>query len=207
MEIFLFLLVVGVIIVVFISVAGQKKLDQPTSTWSDEELARRLPRYQNILLSQSQAGQWQKVTATQSKIDEIREEITRRAKQFEATTSQALKRESLFSEGPAEHVITDKAIAAADTGDVDVQVLVGTGYLSGANGLPQDAHKAAHYLLKAAESGHGLAALIVSGLYTEGLGVTQNLHIAKKWALKAKVSGIADADQMLAAIEQSAGKK
>jgi TPR repeat protein len=198
---FLLVLVVGVIIVVFISIAGQKKLDQPASTWSDEELARRLPKYQSVLLAQSQAGEWKKAAATNTKIDEIREEIIKRQKAFEAAQSQPLKRESLFSEGPAEEVITEKAIAAADAGDVDVQVLVGSGYLSGANGLPQDTHKAAHYLLKAAESGHGFAAFVVSGLYAEGLGVVQNFDSAKKWALKAKASGIADADQMLAAID------
>ncbi len=201
METLLLLLVVGVIIVVFISVAGQKKLDQSASKWSDEELARRLPKYQSVLLAQSQAGEWQKAAVTKTKIDEIRQEIINRQKTFEAAGSQPLKRESLFSEDPAEEVITEKALAAADAGDVDVQVLVGSGYLSGANGLPQDAHKAAHYLLKAAESGHGFAAFVVSGLYAEGLGVTQNFDSARKWALRAKALGIDDADQMLATID------
>lgn len=122
-------------------------------------------------------------------------------KTIEVAQIQSLKRESLFSEGSAEELITEKALAAADDGDVDLQVLVGLGYLSGANGLPQNIHKATHYLLKAAESGHGFAAFVVSGLYAEGHGVIQNFDSAKKWALKAKALGIADADQMLAAIE------
>jgi TPR repeat protein len=201
METLLLLLLAGVILVVVISVAGQKKLDQPASTWSDEELARRLPKYQSVLLAQSQAGEWQKAAATKAKMDEIREEIVKRQKAFEAAQAQPLKRESLFSDGPAEEVVTEKALAAADAGDTDVQVFVGSAYLSGANGLPQDARKAAHYLLKAAESGHGFAAFVVSGLYAEGLGVTQNLDSARKWALNAKASGIANADQMLAAID------
>lgn len=201
METLLLLLVVGVIAVILISVAGQKKLDHPASTWTDDELARRLPKYQNVLLAQSQAGEWQKAAATKTKIDEIREEIIKRQKTFEAAQSQPLKRESLFSESPTEETITEKAFSAADAGDVDVQVLVGSAYLSGANGLPQDAHKAAHYLLKAAESGHGFAAFVISGLYAEGLGVTQNFGSARKWALKAKSLGIANADQMLTAID------
>lgn len=49
------MLVLGVIVVAFVSVAGQKKLDQLASTWSDEELVHRLQKYENLLLVQAQA--------------------------------------------------------------------------------------------------------------------------------------------------------
>ena len=175
-------------------------LDKPVESWSDEELVRRLPKYQNLLSAQMQASQLDKAHATKAKIDEIRAEIIKRQKSFEAKQAEPLKRESLFSEKP-DFVITEKTLAAADAGDVDAQVLVGAAYLSGANGLPQDTRKAAHYLLKAADQGHSFASFAVAGLYADGLGVPQNLDNARFWAVKAKSLGAPDADQMLAAID------
>lgn len=194
-------IVIGIVIVVaLVFLFGQMSLDKPVANWSDEELVRRLPKYEHLLSTQMQAGAWAKTNETKAKIDEIRGEIVKRQKAFEAAQAAPLKQESLFG-GKSDGVITEKAIAAADSGDTEMQVLVGTAYLAGANGLPQDPRKAATYLVKAAESGSGFAAFIVAGLYSDGLGVVQDFNLARLWAVKSKQLGAPDADQMIAAID------
>lgn len=194
-------IVIGIaVVVVLIFVFGQMSLDKPVKSWSDEELVRRLPKYENLLSTQIQAGAWDKTTETKSKIDEIRSEIVARQRAFQEKQAEPLKQESLFG-SKEDGVITEKAIAAADAGDVDLQVLIGTAYLSGANGLPQDPRKAGVYLLKAARSGHPFASFVVAGLYADGLGFPQDFDSARLWAVKAKSLGAPNADQMLAAID------
>lgn len=194
-------IVIGIVIViVLVFVFGQMSLDKPIANWSDEELVRRLPKYENLLSTQMQANAWAKTSETKSKIDEIRTEIVRRQKAFEAAQAAPLKQESLFG-GKSDGVITEKAIAAANSGDTEMQVLVGAAYLAGANGLPQDPRKAATYLVKAAEAGSGFAAFVVAGLYSEGLGVSQDFDLARLWAVKSKQLGAPDADQMIATID------
>ena len=188
------------VVVILIFVFGQMSLDKPLSSWSDEELVRRLPKYEHLLTTQMQAGAWAKTTETKSKIDEIRAEIVSRQKSFEAAQVAPLKQESLFGSSAGE-VITEKAIAGADAGDIELQVLVGVAYLSGANGLPQDPLRAANYLLKAAQQGHPLASFLTAGLYADGIGVQQDFDNARLWAVKAKTLGAPDAEQMLAAID------
>ena len=192
--------VVIAVVVILIFVFGQLSLDKPLTSWSDEELVRRLPKYEHLLITQMQAGAWAKTTETKSKIDEIRAEIVSRQKSFEAAQVAPLKQESLFA-GGADNIITEKAITGADDGDTELQVLVGVAYLSGANGLPQDPRKAASYLLKAAQQSHPLASFLISGLYADGIGVPQNFDNARIWAVKAKALGAPEADQMLAAID------
>jgi TPR repeat protein len=97
-------------------------------------------------------------------------------------------------------LITHTAIRAAEDGDVKAQVLVGNAFLVGSDGLPKDSHRAAMYLLMAARQNHPLAAFIVSGLYIEGIGFSESIEEAKRWALKSKELGYEDADQMLDAI-------
>ncbi len=198
-------LVIGIAValaVVFVlsQVFGQMSLDKPIESWSDEELVRRLPKYEHLLSTQIQAGAWDKTTTTKAKIDEIRSEIVRRQKSFDLEQVEPLKQESLFA-GNNDGVITEKALAAADAGDVDLQVLVGAAYLSGANGLPQDPRRAAQYLLKAAEQGHPFASFVIAGLYADGVGVVQDFDNARLWAVKARDLGAHDAEQMLAAID------
>ncbi len=194
-------IIIGIVIVVaLVFVFGQMSLDKPIANWSDEELVRRLPKYEHLLSTQMQAGAWAKTNDTKAKIDEIRAEIVKRQKAFEATQAAPLKQESLFG-GKSDGVITEKAIAAANAGDNEMQVLVGTAYLAGANGLPQDPRKAVTYLVKAAEGGSGFAAFIVAGLYSDGLGVNQDFDLARLWAVKSKQLGVPDADQMIAAID------
>lgn len=200
MEIVIGIVVVAVVVFVLAQIFGQMSLDKAVDSWSDEELVRRLPKYEHLLSTQMQAGAWGKTTATKTKIDGIRSEIVRRQKTFELKQMEPLKQESLIA-GENDSVITEKAFAAADGGDVEVQVLVGAAYLAGANGLPQDPCRAAHYLLKAAEQGHPFASFVVAGLYADGIGVAQNFDSAKLWAVKAKSLGAPDTDQMLAAID------
>jgi TPR repeat protein len=111
------------------------------------------------------------------------------------------RRESIFSDGDDGMVITEKAFARADGGDANMQVLVGSAYLSGSNGLPQDPAKGFRYFLKAAQQGHSLATFVVAGLYADGHGAEINFDEARRWALRAKAAGNAEADQMLAAID------
>lgn len=112
-----------------------------------------------------------------------------------------LKSESLYTDSSTDDVITEKAFAAADAGDIDVQFLVGTAYLSGSKGLPQNPERAFHYIHKAAADGHGLASYVLASLYTDGLGVSRNFDSARVWAVRAKGRGVSEADKMLAVID------
>jgi TPR repeat protein len=179
---------------------GQMSLNKPIENWSDEELVRRLSKYEHLLSTQIKASAWAKTTETKAQIDKIRAEIIKRQKTFEAKKAAPLKQESLFG-AKSDGVITEKAIAAADAGDNEMQVLVGTAYLAGANGLPHEPKKAATYLLNAAKGGNGFAAFIVAGLYADGLGVDQDFDLARHWAVKSKQLGVPDADQMISAID------
>lgn len=116
---------------------------------------------------------------------------------------ESLKKADLFSNGLATEVITEKALSAADDGDMRLQVLVGSAYLSGSNGLPQDVYKGSRYLLAAARQGDGYAAYVMSGLYAKGIGVDADFDEARRWALRAKQLGELEADEMLQAIDNN----
>lgn len=192
---------IGIAVVVLLFwVFGQMSLDKPVNTWSDEELVRRLPKYMRLVSNQVQSGDWEASKKTNAKIDEIRAEIVSREKAHQLKQAAPLKQDSLLGSG-IDSVITEKAIASADAGDIELQVLVGTAYLAGANGMPQDPVKAASYLLKAAEGGHAFASFAVAGLYAEGLGLPRNFDNARLWAMKAKALGAPDTDQLLESIE------
>ena len=127
---------------------------------------------------------------------------------LQSQTSATSQSEALrtFKEAAAQpesdvRIITEKAFSHADAGDAEAQLLVGMAYLGGANGLPQDPKKAAHYLLQAAVQGQGLAAYVIAGMYSEGVAFPLDFDKARMWALKAKTLGADNADQMLAAID------
>ena len=84
----------------------------------------------------------------------------------------------MFEDEP-ELIITENAISEAENGDNRVQFLVGSGYLAGSNGFPQDLEKAHYYLRKAADQDHALASLALASLYAEGTGVSQDLEEAR----------------------------
>jgi len=132
-------------------------------------------------------------------VEVINNEIIKRQKTFETKQGEQLKKDSLFQEEP-DLIITEKAISEAENGDNRVQFLVGSGYLSGSNGLPQDLQKAHYYIRKSAAQDHALASFVLAGLYAEGTGVNQNLDEANIWALKAQALGYPDAGDMLLAI-------
>lgn len=192
-------IIIGIAAVVaLILVFGQMSLDKPVNSWSDEELVRRLPKYQHLLSTQAVASS--KAAATNSKIAEIRAEMVLRQKAFESKQAEPLRQESL-SDDRKGSVITEKAMAAAEAGELLPQVVVGLAYLAGANGLPQDPRKASTFLLKAAMNGHPHACFVVAGLFAEGIGLPQNFDHARTWAVQAKSLGAPDADQMIASID------
>lgn len=104
-------------------------------------------------------------------------------------------------EDESDLIITEKTIGEAENGDNAVQFLVGSGFLSGSNGLEQDYEKAHYYLCKAAAQDHALASYVLAGLYAQGIGVNQDLEEANKWALKAKALDCPDSDEMLLVID------
>lgn len=116
MELVIGIAVALVVVFVLIQVFGQMSLDKPIESWSDEELVRRLPKYEHLLSTQIQASAWEKTTATKAKIDEIRSEIIRRQKVFELKQVESLKQESMFA-GKNDGAITEKALVVADAGD------------------------------------------------------------------------------------------
>jgi TPR repeat protein len=87
---------------------------------------------------------------------------------------------------------------------VKAQVLVGTGYLSGQYGLPQDENKAAKYFLAAALQNNAYAAFVVAGLYFDGVGIEKSVESARVWAQKSKDLGYPDAVVMVRAIDDAA---
>lgn len=78
MEILIGLVIVAVIIFLIGNTIGQKSLDKPLDTWSDDELVRRLPKYHNLLSAQMKAEEYGKTSATSAKIKEIEAEIAKR---------------------------------------------------------------------------------------------------------------------------------
>ena len=132
-------------------------------------------------------------------VEKIKLEIVKREKAIQTQQAEFPKKDSLFEEESIS-IITDKAITEADNGDVDAQVLVGSAYLNGSNGMQQNMEKAHHYILMAAGQEHAFAAFILAALYNDGMGAPQDIDEARKWALKAKALGYPEADQMLLAI-------
>lgn len=135
-----------------------------------------------------------KHTVAGNKAKEIREEIARRQSLQRA---KGYQRSSVTNSGEP---IDAGTIAKADGGDTNSQFLVGSAYLSGANGLPQDGGKAIEYLRKAAFVEHPHAAFALGCAYADGIGVTQNLDYARNWASKAQSLGVISAADLLLAI-------
>lgn len=192
------LIIIGVI--VFFQLLRTKNFDQPVSSWSDDELARRLVNYErisSIAASQAVSGNLDsmtKHTEAGNKAKEIRDEIARRRS---SQLEKGYQRSSVTKKG---EIIDVGTIAKADAGDTNSQFLVGSAYLSGANGLPQDAKKAIEYLRKAADVEHPHAAFALGCVYADGIGVTQNLDYARNWASKAQSLGVIRAADLLLAI-------
>lgn len=81
--------------------------------------------------------------------------------------------------------------------------LLATEYQTGSRGKPKDLALAAAYMVKAAELGHCLAAYNVAAMYFHGQGVSQDLELAREWALRLNAMGSPEfAKKMLAAIDE-----
>ena len=67
--------------------------------------------------------------------------------------------------------------------------LLAMDYQAGRHGKPKDLTQAAAYMIKAAESGHCLAAYNVAAMYFHGQGVSQDFERAREWALRLSAMG------------------
>lgn len=193
-------IVLGIIVIaVIIFVVGGIDNDRPVSEWSDEKLVRMRVKLQKAASANFDAGNMDSYKKHADKKKEVDDEIVKRERAYQEKQASELRNDTVFPEGDI--VITDKALQAADAGDVRVQALVGTAYLAGANGLPQDLSKAGKYLLMAAEQGDAHSSFVVAGLYLEGMGLSEDRDKARIWAFKAKSLGYPDADDMIRAID------
>jgi TPR repeat protein len=77
-----------------------------------------------------------------------------------------------------------EAMALAEKGDPDGELLVGVAYVDG-NGVPQDDREAMKWLLKAAEKGEYRAMTLVGYMYCHGRGVNEDSEEGIKWLRKA----------------------
>jgi TPR repeat protein len=191
-------LIVGFVVCAFFVLLnlGRASLDKPVAEWTDEELARGLPKYQRVMSAATASRDYQKLAETVEDVKKIKAEIVRREKLYQAVMASGagLPHFHLSPDGPR---LTANAVADAKGGDVEAQVLVGSSYINGANGLERDPIAGAQFLLKAAEQEHPLASFIVAGLYFEGTGFAKDIQKAKLWAQKAYQLGVPDAMELL----------
>jgi len=82
---------------------------------------------------------------------------------------------------------------AAEAGSADYQMILGSSYEEGKDGLPQSNAEALHWYRRAAEQGHATSMLIVGSFYYSGKAVPQSYEDAVTWWRKA-----ADADRKVA---------
>ncbi|MEX8503793.1 MAG: tetratricopeptide repeat protein [Leptothrix ochracea] len=192
-------IVIGIIILaIIIFVVGGIDNDRPVSKWSDEKLARMRDKLQRAASLNFDAGNMNAYKKHADKKKEVDDEVVKRERAYHKKQASEFKSHSIL---PEDMVVIDKAMQAANSGDAEAQALVGTAYLSGANGLPQDLTKAGKYLLMAAAQGNAYSSFVVAGLYIEGMGLPQDRDKARAWAFKAKNLGYPDADAMIKAID------
>ena len=88
---------------------------------------------------------------------------------------------------------------AANQGDIDARVHLGTMYYSGVEdyGIHKDFNKAFHYYSDAAHDGDSEAQLYLAYMYLRGEGVEQDYEKAFKWTEKSAKQGLAQAQNEL----------
>ena len=88
---------------------------------------------------------------------------------------------------------------AANQGDIDARVHLGTMYYSGVEdyGIHKDFNKAFHYYSDAAHDGDAEAQLYLAYMYLRGEGVEQDYEKAFKWTEKSAKQGLAQAQNEL----------
>jgi TPR repeat protein len=87
---------------------------------------------------------------------------------------------------------------AAEQGDVDAQVILGTNYNDGL-GVIKDAAEAVKWYRKAAEQGHAGAQSLLGSCYLKGEGVAKDSKMAVEWLRKAAEQGNAEGQAVLGA--------
>lgn len=192
-------ILIGIIIVAaIIYIIGIIDNKRPVSDWSDEKLVRMRSKLQRAASACFDASDMAGYKKHSDKKQEVDNEIVKRERKFQEQQVSEFKNPAMLGD---DCIISEKALQEADAGDVEAQFLVGCGYLSGANGLPQDPIKATKYLLMAAHQNHAGSAFIISGLYVQGIGLPTDKDKARAWAFKAKQLGYPDADEMIQAID------
>ena len=79
----------------------------------------------------------------------------------------------------------------------EAQYNIGLTYLQGRTGITLDYAKAFYWLSKAAAQGKAEAQLSLGTMYANGLGVSQNDHLAVEWFRRAATQGAAGAQALL----------
>ena len=87
-----------------------------------------------------------------------------------------------------EHNDYNTFFAAAKSGDIDAQMILGEMYLDGI-GIEADHQKAFFWLSKAARSGDSQAQYLLGFMYENGLKVASNIKRAVKWYTEAALQG------------------
>ncbi|MEB4592883.1 hypothetical protein VSS37_18030 [Candidatus Thiothrix sp. Deng01] len=86
---------------------------------------------------------------------------------------------------------------SAEAGDKQAQLMLGTMYEDGVNGLPSDLREAAYWYEQAARQDYPKAQYNLGLLYEDGRGVTQNFKQAAYWYDKAAKAGFSEAQNNL----------
>lgn len=100
---------------------------------------------------------------------------------------------------PATAQVADELVAAADRGEAEAQYRIGKLYERG-EGVDADDFTAVRWFQRAAEGGHGRAALDLGWMISNGYGATRDLERAFFWFVVAKLRGATDAEIQIAAL-------
>ena len=74
---------------------------------------------------------------------------------------------------------------AAENGNPQAQMLIGSFYAKGECGLPHEDKKAFEYYLMASEAGQTAVLYELAQMYLQGVGTSQNLTEGVRWMKKA----------------------
>jgi len=215
------ILIIAIVLVVVVTLAlsfGQASVDQPVGTWSDDELERRLPKYQRYVVAHFQAQKFGKAEEGSAKIKEIEAEIAARKMRHALETRGDASDQEIVSMPPAVSILgTTQKIAAvysevlgealsekpakhlakqtsqqirdlAEEGNVEAQAMLGLMFSRG-DGFRQSHAEAMKWFRKAAEQGNIVAQVQVATMYQRGEGVAKNEIEAHTWWREAAEQG------------------
>lgn len=81
---------------------------------------------------------------------------------------------------------------AAEQGNADAQLILGSLYMQDQGGLEQDFEEAVKWYTLAANQGLAIAQYCLGLCYNEGIGVEQDRQKAKEWFTKAAKQGFTE---------------